>query len=247
MKKRIYTLVFLMLISVVAIHSFAQERTDKIRVNSKSDIITEQKSDSAHSQYNDSVKSCDYRILSVSLTSSWYRPELDFFNGVFLPASKVSDRFGWNYAIGGNITFSLPKEFRSRLGFSYWKDEVLGNESSALTSLQIALVRYKLGLLYAPSKISFGRFQPYLGVDGQFFMVRNKLAIEPNLPIQKGSDYAFAPLVGLEYVNKHFVSSLEYSYNFGNYMQDICDCMGLSRQNVSIDGPEISFSIGYKF
>lgn len=196
-------------------------------------------------QVNDSITS--YRITSVNITGSWYRPELDFFNDVFLPYFQVSDRFGWNYSIGGNVTFTLPKEFRGRLGVSYWKDKVTGTSTSSLKSLEIALTRYKLGLLYAPHRFSAGRFQPYIGIDGQFLMVRNKLVTEPNKPIQKGSDYVYSPFVGIEFVRKHFISSVEYSYNLGDYQQDICDCIGLTRQKVSIDGPEITLSIGYKF
>lgn len=247
MVKKLTCVVLLIFISSFAIHLKAQEKDSNSTLNRVTNTVPKQKADSLSDQNPDSVVNRDYRILSINITGSWYHPELDFFNEVFLPYFQVSDRFGGNYSFGGNITFTLPKEFRGRFGVSYWKDKVSGSETSKLTSLEIALTRYKLGLLYVPPKLSYRSFQPYIGIDGQFLMVRNSLVLEPNYPIQKGSDYVFAPLVGIEFVKKHFVSSLEYSYNFGNYRQDICDCIGLTRQNVSINGPEISFSIGYKF
>ena len=243
MAKKTTYLAVLLFISTFALQSNAQVKNPVSAVYQVPDSILCQHYDPKP----ETLPSHEYRIYSINLTSSWYHPEMDFFNATFLPYFQVTDRFGGNYTLGGNVTFSLPKQFRARFGVSFWKDEATGSKPSVLSSLQITFTRYRLGILYVPVKLSFGRFQPYAGIDGQFLMVRNNLVMEQNYPVLKGSSYTYAPFLGIEYNRDHFISSLEYSYNLGYYLQDICNCMGQVRNNVSVNGPELGVSVGYKF
>lgn len=188
-----------------------------------------------------------YKIYSFMITGSWYHPGLDFFNEVFLPYCQVPDQFGPNYSVGVNVAYTLPYAFRTRVGISYWKDKVEGTTTSRISSLEVGLMRYKLGLLYAPDKLSYKNFQLYGGLDGQFFIVKHKMNQNNVTENLKGSDYIYTPFAGLEYSRKHFISSLEFGYNFGAYYQSFCECLGYTRHKVSVDGPEISISVGYKF
>lgn len=113
--------------------------------------------------------------------------------------------------------------------------------------MEIGYIRYKLGLLYAPQKLSYKNFQLYAGIDGQFFMIRHKINQDNTSEILKGSDYVYSPFAGLEYSKKHFNAALEFAYNIGDYYQSFCECQGYTRQKVLVDGPEISLSLGYKF
>lgn len=195
--------------------------------------------------YIDTVKV--YKIHSMVVTASWYHPELGFFNDVFLPYCQVTDQFGPNYSIGANVSYTLPYEFRTRLGISYWKDKVEGTATSRINSLEIGFTRYKLGLLYTPYKLNVKNFQLYAGIDGQFFIIKHNINQNNTSEILKGSDYVYSPFAGLEYSKKHFIAGLEFAYNLGDYYQSFCECQGYTRQKVSIDGPEISLSLGYKF
>lgn len=201
----------------------------------------------AQESKKDSTFQSSFKLHSLQLFFSNYNPEMDYFNTELLPLINVTDEFGSNYSLGSNITFSLNKQFRARGGFSWWKDEVQGEPGSVLRNLEINLYRFQLAGIFAPNQIAFKGFQPYAGVEATYMLVRNNTDMDYNLPKQKGEDFSFALLTGLEYSAGRFVTGLEFKYNLGSYVQEITDNVGLKRQDVSINGPELQFSIGYKF
>ncbi|MGD9558647.1 MAG: hypothetical protein AB7V25_16600, partial [Mangrovibacterium sp.] len=78
-----------------------------------------------------------FTVYSVSISSSWYQPQMDYWNDAYLPLSNVTDRFGGNLSVGGHIVLSLPRDFRARIGVSYWSDQAKGSDQSAIESLRI--------------------------------------------------------------------------------------------------------------
>ena len=188
-----------------------------------------------------------YGVSSVTLTPGWYQPSMDYWNDTYLPTLDVSEKFSGNIALGGNITFALPYNLRARVGSSYWNDKVEGNEGSTINSLQIGFARFRLGALYAPVAVSFSGFQPYIGIEGQFYLIKNKLDNGTETTTQQGQDYSFAPVIGIDRSFGHVAVGVEFMYNIGNYTQDVTDGIGISEQKVSIAGPEVALSVGYKF
>ncbi len=188
-----------------------------------------------------------FEVYSVSFTAGWYQPSMDYWNDTYLPAMEVTDEFGGDIALGGEITFALPYNLRARGGVSYWKQKVEGEAGSAISSLQIGLTRFRLGALYAPVAVSFNGFQPYVGVEGQFYLIKNKLNDRTATTEQQGQDYSFAPVIGIDRSFDHVILGVEFMYNIGNYTQDVSDGIGVAEQKVSIDGPEVGISVGYKF
>lgn len=200
----------------------------------------------AQDQAQDSV-SCGFRIYSVSFTAGWYQPKMDYWNDTYLPTLGVTETFSGNIALGGNITVALPYDLRARVGVSYWNDKVKGNESSTISSLRIGFTRFNLGALYAPKVVSFNRFQPYIGVEGQFYMINNKLESGTEIARQQGQDYSLSPVIGIDRSFGHLVVGAEFMYNLGSYTQDVSDGIGVTEQKVSIKGPEIGITVGYRF
>lgn len=188
-----------------------------------------------------------FKVYSVNLTPGWYQPKMDYWNNTYLPTLGVTETFGGNVSLGGNITFALPFELRARVGASYWSDKVNGNDSSSINSLGIGLTRFRLGALYAPTYASFSNFQPYIGIDGQFYLIKNKLDNGAATTYQNGQDYSFSPIIGIERPFGHVLVGLEFMYNIGSYTQEVSDGIGVIEQKVSISGPELIFSLGYKF
>ena len=186
-------------------------------------------------------------VYSVNLTPGWYQPTMDYWNDTYQPTLGVSDEFSGNITFGGNITFTLPLDLRTRVGASYWSDKVEGNQNSTISSLQIGFTRFRLGAMYAPKSIIFSGFQPYLGVEGQFYLIKNKLDNGTETTEQQGQDYSFAPLIGIDRSFGHFIAGLEFMYNIGKYTQDVSDGIGVTEQKISIVGPEVVVSVGYKF
>lgn len=185
-----------------------------------------------------------FTVYSASIFSSWYQPQMDYWNDTYLPLSGVTDEFEGNFSVGGHITLSLPEDFRARIGVSYWSDQANGTEQSALNSLKVSFTRFRLGATYAPGFARFGDIHTYLGMEGQFFVINNKRKDDTRTTKQEGQDYSFAPLIGVEHSFGHLVTSLEFMYNLGSYSQDL---VGGDKHQVSINGPEVSLSIGYKF
>lgn len=185
-----------------------------------------------------------FTVYSVSVSSSWYQPQMDYWNDAYLPLSNVTDRFGGNFSVGGHIVLSLPRDFRARIGVSYWSDQAKGNDQSAIQSLRISLTRFRLAAIYAPKPFCFAGLQPYLGAEGQFLVINNKRKDATRITRQEGQDYSFGPLIGMERSFNHFTAGLEFMYNLGSYTQDL---VGGTNRQVSVSGPEVSLSIGYKF
>jgi hypothetical protein len=178
-----------------------------------------------------------FGVYSVTLTPGWYQPKMDYWNDTYLPTLGVSEELSGNISYGGNITFALPYNLRARVGASYWSDKVSGNENSTISSLQIGLTRFRLGALYSPV-VLFNGYHPYLGVEGQFYLIKNKLDNGTETTEQQGQDYSFAPVIGIDRSIGHVVVGVEFMYNDG---------IGVAEQKISIAGPEVAVSVGYKF
>jgi hypothetical protein len=189
----------------------------------------------------------EFGVYSINLNLGWYKPEMDYWNDTYLPAQGVTEDFEGSLSLGGNITFSLPANFRVRTGVSYWKDKVKGNQNSTINSLKIAFTRFRLGAFYVPKNTALFGAQIYFGAEGQFYIIKNKLDYGSEKTNQEGQDYAVAPLVGIERSFGHLIVGAEFLYNLGSYTQDVNTGTGTIDQKVSIDGPEISISVGYKF
>lgn len=188
-----------------------------------------------------------FEVYSVNFTPDWYQPQMDYWNDTYLPTFGVNEKFDGNISFGGNIIFALPYNLRARVGASYWSDKVKGNERSTISSLQIGFTRFKLGALYAPKVVSLNGVQPYIGVEGQFYLIKNKLDNGTETTEQQGQDYSFAPVIGIDRSFGHFVAGLEFMYNIGKYTQDVSDGIGVTEQKISIAGPEVTVSVGYRF
>jgi hypothetical protein len=193
----------------------------------------------------DAIKT-GFAIHSVNFTAGYYSPEMDYWNDTYLPSKGITDTFSGNLAIGANITFLLPANFRTRVGASYWSGEVNGIAASTVDGLKIGLTRFNLGLLYAPKSIAIKGFQPYLGIEGQKNLIKNTYDINGTSITQQGHDISFAPIIGFDRSFGHFNCGLEAKYNLGNYTQEEAN-KGTVEHKVSINGAEFSLSIGYKF
>ena len=193
----------------------------------------------------DSVRS-GFGIHSVNLTASFYQPQMDYWNDTYLPFVGITETFGGNLAFGGNITFSLPANLRVRTGVSVWSGEVIGTPTSKIGGLKIGLTRFNLGLFYAPEAVGFSGFQPYLGVEGQLYQIKNDFTAG-DVTNQQGSDISFAPVIGLDRTFGLVNCGLELKYNMGSYVQEVEMNTGIAENDVSINGPEVIVTIGYKF
>lgn len=188
----------------------------------------------------------NFAIYSINFTAGYYSPKMDYWNDTYLPSKGITETFGCNLAIGVNLTFSLPANFRTRVGASIWSGEVKGTPSSTVDDLKIGLTRFNLGFLYAPESIAMKGFQPYLGVEGQTNLITNKYSINGTRITQQGQNISFVPVIGLDRSFGHLNYGLEVKYNMGNYIQEET-FNGTVEHKVSINGPEMSLSIGYKF
>jgi len=192
-----------------------------------------------------SIKS-GFAIYSANFTAGYYSPKMDYWNDTYVTAKGLGN-FGGNMAIGANITFSLPADFRARVGASIWSDEVKGTSStSTVNGLKIGLTRFNLGLLYAPKSYVFTSFQPYLGLEVQENLIKNTSTIGSASITQQGQSMSFAPILGLDRSFGHFNCGLELKYNLGNYNQEEAGVQTLVHK-VSISGAEVSLMLGYKF
>jgi hypothetical protein len=187
-----------------------------------------------------------FGVYSVNLTPGWYQPSMDYWNDTYLPTLGVTETFSGNVAFGGNITFALPYNLRARVGASYWSEKVNGNESSTISSLQIGFTRFRLGAFYSPFVLA-NDFHPYIGIEGQFYQIKNKLNNGTETTTQQGQDNSFAPVIGIDRAFGHINLGVELMYNLGSYTQEVSDGIGVSEQKVSIAGPEATISIGYRF
>jgi outer membrane protein W len=187
-----------------------------------------------------------FGVSSVNLIPGWYQPAMDYWNDIYLPTLDVTEKLSGNIALGGNITFALPYNLRARVGASYWSDKAEGNESSTINSLQIGFTRFRLGAFYNPI-VLFNDFHPYVGIEGQFYLIKNKLDNGTETTTQQGQDYSFAPVIGIDRAFGHVNVGVEFMYNLGSYIQEVSDGIGVSEQKVSINGTEVGVSVGYRF
>lgn len=186
-------------------------------------------------------------VHSVNLSGGLYSPEMDYWNDYYLPFAGSDDEFGSSMVYGGNITFGISSEYRIRLGLSYWSDKVKG-DGAGFDELEVAFTRFSVGALYAPEFFSFGGFQIYGGVEAYVYDINNELSLssETGSEEQNGHDYSFAPVVGLEsLVGDHFLIGAELSYMLGVYNQ--AENIESETNRVSISGPQLTLSLGYKF
>ena len=193
----------------------------------------------------ESVKN-GFAIHSVNFNLGYYSPGMDYWNDTYLPSKGISETFDGNMTFGANLTFTMPANFRTRVGASYWSGEVNGAETSTVDGLKIGLTRFNLGVLYAPKSIAIKGIQPYLGLEGQMYLIKNKYDIDGTVITQQGQDMSFAPVLGCDRSFGHFNCGLEVKYNLGNYTQEEANKVTVEHE-VSINGAEVSLSIGYKF
>jgi len=190
-------------------------------------------------------------VHSVNLTVGMYSPEMDYWNDTYLPREGSSDELGASLLFGGNITFNLSTELRARLGASYWSDDA-EKSGVGFKNLKVSFTRLSIGGFYAPKFASFGDgFQLYAGLEGYAYDINNTLdtqsaAGESSSEDQNGHDISFAPVIGIDKIfGDNFIIGVEFGYMFGEYIQ--AEIEESIRQKVSIAGPQMSFSIGYKF
>ena len=62
----------------------------------------------------DSIRS-GFAIYSANFTIGYYSPKMDYY-----PTGYALPKFGGNVDFGANVTFSLPSDFRARVGASIW-------------------------------------------------------------------------------------------------------------------------------
>jgi hypothetical protein len=155
---------------------------------------------------------------------------------------------------GGNITFGISSEFRARVGVSYWSDKVK-DHGPILELLEISFTRFSLGAFYALEFASFDPgFQLYMGFEGFLYDINNTLDLRTpcdNLISQdmNGHDVSFAPVIGIDKVfGDHILIGAEFSYMIGEYTQDEqAESVEFIKNKVSIAGPQLTLSVGYKF
>ncbi len=196
---------------------------------------------------DENKKTPTFKTYSVGISVGYYQPNMGYWNNTYLPLQNVSNDFQGNSIFSGYVNFVLPRGFRTRLGISYFKETVKDNENSSIKSLSIGLRRIGLAVLYAPEYISFIGIQPYMGGEGHFYNIKNKLDVRGITSEQQGQDYSFAPVVGIDRPFGHVNLGLEFMYNIGSYTQDVTDGIGVAKQKVSINGPELRMNIGYCF
>ncbi|HZL09007.1 MAG TPA: hypothetical protein VFC65_03335 [Prolixibacteraceae bacterium] len=238
MKNKIISITILFLL--MATVGFAQNHSSWSRYPLKIGIKGKK-----NSWFNDPNEK-GFTIHSVNFTAGYYSPEMDYWNNTYLPSKDITETFGGNLAVGANITFFLPANFRTRVGASIWSGEVKGTSGSSVDGLKIGFTRFSLGFFYAPENISLNGFQPYLGVEVQENLIKNTYNINGSSIIQQGNDISFAPVFGLDRSFGHFICGLEVKYNLGNYTQEE-DNEVILEHKVSVTGAEVSLSIGYKF
>ncbi len=185
-------------------------------------------------------------VHSVNLALGYYNPEMDYWNGTYLPSKGIEETFGGNVAFGGNITLQMPANLRPRIGASYWSGKVSGSASSSIDELKIGITRINLGVLYAPPAVSFSGFQPYAGLEGQVTFINNTYKIDGTGTDKNGEDMAFGPVVGIERAFGAVNCGLEFKYNIGKYVQEESGETTVEH-DVSINGIELTLSIGYRF
>jgi len=188
-----------------------------------------------------------FGIHNVVLQLGYYSPSMDYWNDNYLPDLGIDEKFKGNLTYGGALDFRLPAHFRIRLAGSYWSYKVEVDEEIFFKSLKISFTRFSLGVIYAIAEDRIP-VTPYVGLNGTFFLINNKLDRGGDISEEYGQDYSFEPIVGLEgALFKHFLLGLEFQYHFGNYVQDVNSTIGIVEEKVTVNGPEIILKLGYKF
>ena len=186
-------------------------------------------------------------VHSVNLAGGLYSPEMDYWNDNYLPSAGSDEEFGGSMFFGGNITFGISSEYRARVGVSYWSDKVTG-DGSGFDEFKLSFTRVSIGGLYVPDFASFGDFQAYAGIEAYVYDINNKILLgaDSGSENQNGQDFSFAPIIGIErLVGDKFLIGAELSYMIGEYNQIEIDAT--MKNKVSISGPQLTISLGYKF
>ncbi|MGZ2371943.1 hypothetical protein ACXR6G_19400 [Ancylomarina sp. YFZ004] len=190
-------------------------------------------------------------VHSVNLSAGLYSPKMDYWNDTYLPAAGSREELGSNIVIGGNISFIVASEFRARAGVSYWSDKA-EEQGLGLNELKVSFTRFSLGAFYAPELVAFGEgFQLYGGLEAFYYDINNTLDMQSENDVMtsedlNGHDVSFAPVIGIDKVfGEHILIGAEFSYMIGEYTQ--AEIVDSQTQKVSIAGPQLSLSVGYKF
>jgi hypothetical protein len=202
----------------------------------------------AQSDLDPSANHTTFTLNSVSISSGWYKPAMNYWNNSFLPLSGSKELFKGNLVVGGNITFNLPLNLGTRVGLWYWYDKTNGGVDATFNSLRIGFTGTSLGVFYHFKKPCIYGFYPYAGFEGSYFMIQNKLDVAGNFTKMQGHDAAVMPFIGFESnIQSKLVIGLEYGYLIGRYKQKVITIIDDLNPLVSVNGHKIQFTIGYKF
>lgn len=194
-----------------------------------------------------SPPSKSFGLYSISVSGSWYRPSLDYWNSTFLPASGSPDSFGGKLLYGGNITFKLPQNLGARVGVWFWNDQVSGGPDATFNSLQIGFTGFSLDAFYRFPKPIL-TLSPYIGIGGSYFVIQNKYTVGASMDKMSGHDVMLTPFIGIERIFfQKLVVGLEAGYVMGRYRQVVTTFEGTTNPIVSVSGFKMGVSIGYKF
>jgi len=190
-------------------------------------------------------------VHSVNMNAGLYSPKMDYWNDTYLPAFGSSVELGSNLVFGGNITFNVASQFRTRLAVSYWSD-LVEEQGVGFNELEVSFTRFSLGFFYVPYFASFGKgFQVYGGLEGFYYDINNRLEMRSAEDVvtsedHNGHDVSFAPVIGIDKVfGNHLLMGVEFSYMIGEYSQSVV--VESQTNKVSIEGPQLTLLVGYRF
>ena len=192
---------------------------------------------------------------NVNVSAGYYSPDLGFIDNYITDNNGTGSEIGGNVIWGGNIVLNIMTELRARFGVSYFSSKIdeQNGEEILIKNFKLSMLQYKLGVLYYPKFLKVKDvLNPYVGAEAKFQTIKNNTEILTGMykeADQKGQDYCFAPVIGIEANFNHIITGVEYMFNVGNYVQETYgntpdEIIG---NVVSVNGSEIMFFIGYRF
>jgi hypothetical protein len=184
---------------------------------------------------------------------------MNYWNDTYFKDNGWDNKFIGSVYYGAFFEVNIIKNFRARVGFSYWKETVksgeiqigglLGNEK-----LAVSLNSISIDALYNLKFLAFEKFKLYGGIGGNFVFIQDKLTrILPDLQDEtikkQGQDVTGSIILGIERpILKHLSAGIEFNYILGKYIQKVNDQLGNSQnKDVSLSGPKIGINISCVF
>jgi hypothetical protein len=193
------------------------------------------------------TKDCKISLSSISLSTGWYHPSMDYWNNTFLPNANTSDRFNGNMYYSGHITVDFPLNLGMRAGAWYWQEKVSGQNGLAFNSLNVNFTGLSIGAYYKYKQDLPFKILPYIGIDGNYLMVQDKYDVSGTSTKKSGNDLVCAPFIGIEHVFfQKMIIGVEYSIVLGRYLQEVVTAQGISSPKISVNGSKIGIIVGYK-